>query len=133
MPDVPITDINGHAVSLKSLAAKQKALVVAFMSPTCPLSRKLMATLSTMEQEFAASGAAFLYVDPTASDSLTAIRGAMKEHGLDKDGDGRISKEEAGPAFEKLHALLDTNGDGFVTAEESRAALREQLERRHGS
>ena len=47
---------------------------------------------------------------------------------LDKDGDGRVSKEEAGTTFATLHAQLDTNADGFVTADESRAALRRQEE-----
>ena len=37
--------------------------------------------------------------------------------------------EEAGTAFAKLHAQLDTNSDGFVTADESRAALRRQQEK----
>lgn len=79
--NIPVTDIDGGA-SLRSLAAKHKALVVAFISPTCPLSGKLMPTLAAIEQEFAAGGAAFLYVDPVASDAKTAIHSAMKEHAL---------------------------------------------------
>src|SRR5688500_11996454 len=41
MPDIRVTDIDGRSSSLKALAAKHKALAVAFTSPTCPLSAKL--------------------------------------------------------------------------------------------
>ncbi len=76
------------------------------------------------------------YVNPADNPSLAAAGGESeplrltgKSLGilgkrLDRDGDGRVSREEAGAAFAKLHAQLDTDGDGFVTAEESRAALR---------
>ena len=40
---------------------------------------------------------------------------------LDRDGDGRVTAEEAGGAA--WFARLDTNGDGAVTLEEARAAL----------
>ncbi|HEX2748427.1 MAG TPA: hypothetical protein VHM91_10545, partial [Verrucomicrobiales bacterium] len=51
---------------------------------------------------------------------------------LDKDGDGKVSREEAGPAFAGLHALLDTNKDGFVTGDEAKAALKREEERKRG-
>jgi len=82
MPDIRVTDIDERTSSLKALAANHKALAVVFTSPTCPLSAKLMPTLAAVEQEFAGGGVAFLYVNPTATDSLTAIRGAVKQHGL---------------------------------------------------
>ncbi len=82
LPDIRVTDMDGRAASLRTMAAGHKSLVVAFMSPTCPLSAKLLPTLAAVEAEFAATGAAFLYVDPTASDSPEAIRGAVKQHGL---------------------------------------------------
>src|SRR6188472_109765 len=82
MPDLRVTDIEGRAASLRAMAAGHKALVVAFMSPTCPLSAKLLPTLAAVEKEFTAAGAAFIYVDPTASDSTDAIRSAVKQHGL---------------------------------------------------
>ena len=80
-PDVKLTDIEGRASSLRSLASKQKALVVAFTSPTCPLSAKLLPTLAAVEKEFAGS-TAFLYVNPTASDKPDAIRASAQQHGL---------------------------------------------------
>jgi thiol-disulfide isomerase/thioredoxin/mono/diheme cytochrome c family protein len=80
-PDVQFTDIEGRSATLRGLAAKQKALVVAFTSPTCPLSAKLLPTLAAVEKEFAGS-AAFLYVNPTASDKMEAIRASTAQHGL---------------------------------------------------
>ena len=82
IPDLRVTDMEGRAASLRAMAASHKALVIAFMSPTCPLSAKLLPTLAAVEKEFAAGGAAFIYVNPTASDSPDAIRGAVKQHGL---------------------------------------------------
>jgi peroxiredoxin len=81
VPDLKLTDMEGRTASLRSLAAKQKALVVAFTSPTCPLSAKLLPTLAAVEKEFAGS-AAFLYVNPTASDKPEAIRASASQHGL---------------------------------------------------
>jgi Ca2+-binding EF-hand superfamily protein len=47
---------------------------------------------------------------------------------LDKDGDGRVSKEEAGSEYGALHAALDGDGDGFVTCEEARRMVRQRKE-----
>jgi len=80
-PDVKLPDIQGRTSSLRGLAAKQKALVIAFTSPTCPLSAKLLPTLSAVEKE-CAGAAAFVYVNPTASDQPDAIRASVQQHGL---------------------------------------------------
>jgi thiol-disulfide isomerase/thioredoxin len=42
---------------------------------------------------------------------------------LDTNKDNRVSREEAGPTFLPLHQQLDQNQDGFVTAEEAKAAV----------
>lgn len=95
MPDVSFADIASQKQSLRAMAAKQKALVIAFTSPTCPLSAKLLPTLAAVEKEFAAAGAAFVYVNPTASDSMEAIAASIKQHGLAggmvRDGDLAIA------------------------------------------
>jgi len=80
-PEVTITDIAGRSATLRGLAARQKALVVAFTSPTCPLSAKLLPTLAAVEKEFAGA-AAFLYVNPTTSDKMDAIRASIQQHAL---------------------------------------------------
>lgn len=81
VPDQKLTDMEGHTATVRALAGKQKALVIAFTSPTCPLSAKLLPTLAAVEKEFAGS-AAFLYVNPTASDKPEAIRASASQHGL---------------------------------------------------
>ncbi len=40
---------------------------------------------------------------------------------LDRDGDGKISKDEAPEAMKERFSMLDTNGDGSVSLEEFRA------------
>jgi Ca2+-binding EF-hand superfamily protein len=48
---------------------------------------------------------------------------------LDRNGDGKIAKDEAPEPMKEPFAMLDTNGDGFVTREEFRAGSSETIER----
>lgn len=41
---------------------------------------------------------------------------------MDRNGDGKISKDEAGPRIRDRFEQLDKNGDGFLTPDELRAA-----------
>lgn len=43
---------------------------------------------------------------------------------LDRDGDGKISRDEAPPFLKERFAMLDTNGDGFITQDELRAGAK---------
>jgi Ca2+-binding EF-hand superfamily protein len=40
---------------------------------------------------------------------------------LDRDGDGKISKDEAPEQLRERFGMLDTNGDGFLSLDEFRA------------
>jgi EF hand len=86
------------------------------------------------------------YVNPAQNPSLAAAAGTEEEplqltlkslgilgKRLDKNGDGKVSREEAGEAFAKLHTRLDADADGYVTADESRAALQRAAEKRRKS
>ena len=61
-----------------------------------------------------------------ASAGLLAVTGAAFAHEMDADGDGNYTLEEIRSDFADLteedYALLDTNGDGVVDAEEIEAA-----------
>ncbi len=82
VPEIKCRALNGTEISLRSLAGKKKAVAVAFTSPTCPLSAKLMPTLAALEKEFAAEGVGFVFIDPTASDTPEAILAAARTHGF---------------------------------------------------
>lgn len=58
-------------------------------------------------------------------DNAAAIdRGAFFQR-LDKDGDGKISKEEAPEQLKERFSALDTNGDGFISQDEFRAGAQQ--------
>ena len=44
---------------------------------------------------------------------------------LDRNGDGKISKEEAPEAMKERFSMLDTNGDGFISQDELRAGAQQ--------
>ncbi len=58
-----------------------------------------------------------------------AARGQFDPMQLDSDGDGKVSKDEAPEQMKSYFDRLDTNGDGFIDAEEI-AAMRRRFESR---
>jgi len=50
-------------------------------------------------------------------------RGGDRFAALDKDGDGKVSKEEAGEKFADRFDKVDANSDGFLTKDEIKAAI----------
>ncbi|MCX6954564.1 MAG: redoxin domain-containing protein [Verrucomicrobia bacterium] len=73
VPDLPFTDLNGKPGKLSDFKSRS-ALVIAFTSTSCPVTKKYAPALARLEKEFAAQGVAFLFINPTASDSLADIR-----------------------------------------------------------
>jgi Ca2+-binding EF-hand superfamily protein len=53
----------------------------------------------------------------------TAAGGGPFFQRLDKDGDGKLAKDELPPRLKDRFEQLDRNGDGFVSAEELREAM----------
>ena len=89
--DIAFKDINGKAGKLSDFKEK-KALVVAFTSTSCPLSKKFAPALARLEKSYAEKNVAFVYVNPIATDSTEDIQATIKAHGLtgpyvhDKEG-----------------------------------------------
>ena len=52
-------------------------------------------------------------------DNSAGSRGPIQR--FDKDGDGKISMEEAPPPMQRNFSKHDTNGDGFIDAEEAKS------------
>ena len=79
--DLSFTDITG-ATGRFSEYRSAKALVIALTGTSCPLAKKYLPSLARLEKEFAAKGVAFLYVDPTATDTPAELRAAAQENGV---------------------------------------------------
>jgi Ca2+-binding EF-hand superfamily protein len=94
VPNLGFIDIDGKFGTFSNFKTN-KALVIALTSTSCPIARKYAPSLARLEREFAASGVAFLLVNPTATDSLDSIRTVLKDNAFAgryvHDGDGRLS------------------------------------------
>jgi hypothetical protein len=60
-------------------------------------------------------------------------RGSFNLMSLDKDGDQKISRDEAPEQMKEAFSRLDTSGDGFIDAKEAAEARRRMQERRQDS
>ncbi len=81
IPDIAASDLDAHAHKLSDYASAQ-ALVIACVSTSCPVSKRLLPTLAALEKEYAARGVAFLLVAPTKTDSDADLRAALAAAGL---------------------------------------------------
>jgi peroxiredoxin len=80
--DLEAEDVDGKVWRLRESVPKSRVVVVAFTSPTCPLSAKQLPALAALEKEFADAGVAFVYVNPVASDSEATVAESRRVHGL---------------------------------------------------
>jgi Ca2+-binding EF-hand superfamily protein/peroxiredoxin/mono/diheme cytochrome c family protein len=80
-PDLAFKTRDGQAHRLSEWGA-QKGVVVAMTSATCPVSKRYAPALARLEQELAAQGIAFLFVDPMASENAEVVDAFVKEHGF---------------------------------------------------
>jgi len=73
-----------------------------------------------------------------SEDERGAMREALRARGeeirkeLDKNGDGRITGQEATAFFQKLQETYDADGDGVLSGEEARMMIRDQMNRLMG-
>ena len=77
VPDVTFTDLSGKTSKLSELT-RDKGLVVAFTSTTCPVSKRYAPALSRLEKELREKGLHMLFVDPMKSEP----EAGMKEAGF---------------------------------------------------
>jgi len=82
LPDLPLTDIDGQAFSLSSYKGKV-ALVISLTNTSCPICKKYTPSLAAIESDYAKQNVAFLFVNPTSSDKLEAIRSVIADNELD--------------------------------------------------
>ncbi len=62
-----------------------KAIVIAFISASCPLSKRYAPTLAKLEREYAERGVRFVFVDPSTTDSDAQIANTIRAHGFSGD------------------------------------------------
>lgn len=95
IPDAPAVDLDGHAVSLAALCQKD-ATVIAFISISCPVSKRYLPALAAMEKEFAAGNTGFVLIAPTSTETPAALRAALASAGIRAaclpDPDGRLAR-----------------------------------------
>ena len=107
IPDLPLTDIDGKAFSLSSYQDKS-ALVIALTNTSCPICKKYTPSLAAIENDYASQNVAFLFVNPTSSDKLEAIRSVIADNKLD----GRYVRDNMQQLASALNATHTT--DVFV-------------------
>jgi len=81
-PNVAFEDTAGNRHQLGELA-KQKGLLIATTSTSCPLSRKYLPTLTQLAKQYSAAGFGVLLVNPIATDKPADIQQAAAALGAD--------------------------------------------------
>ena len=143
VPDIAFKDINGKAGKLSDLKDK-KAIVVAFTSTSCPISKKYGPALARLEKAYRDKGVAFVFVDAIESDSLDDMKVAVKSQGFagpyvhDNDSSFAVqmSAQATTDAFvlDSAHTVIyrgavdDQYGRGYSHAEAKRPYLAEALD-----
>jgi peroxiredoxin len=103
VPDLEFVDLDGRPGRLSDYRG-QTALVIALTSVSCPVGKRFTPALARLEKQFGERGAAFLYVNPTASDAPEAMRAVIREHGLT----GRYVQDAGGALVGALGARTST-------------------------
>jgi len=106
-PDVAFTDVTGKSGKLSDFK-DQKAVVVAFTSTSCPLSKKYAPSLARLEKAYRDRGVTFVFVNPIETDSAEDIANAVKAHGFM----GPYIHDKSGSFAKNIGATVTT--DAFV-------------------
>ena len=93
VPDVEFQDIEGHRHKLSEWGS-HALTVVAVTSTSCPISKRYLPTLAQLEKSYGDRKVAFIFVNPTPSDSDEDIRAAIQSHDLRgpyvRDSEGKL-------------------------------------------
>jgi hypothetical protein len=93
IPDVRVSCLDGAAQSITKIAGG-KALVVALISSSCPVSKRYAPTLARIENDYAPRGVRFLFLAPISTDSAAALRGLLEANAIrancTRDEDGTL-------------------------------------------
>jgi hypothetical protein len=79
-----LTPLHGKPFRLSELRPA-KAIVIAFISASCPLSKRYAPTLAKLEREYAERGVQFVFIDPLAANSKEQIAETIRTHGFKGD------------------------------------------------
>ena len=81
-----IADLDFAPVSGKKFRLIQfkpaPAVVIAFTSTSCPVTKRYAPTLAALEKEYARRGVKFIFVNPIACDSSRDVAEAIRKHGF---------------------------------------------------
>jgi len=107
VPDVDFQDIEGQRHRLSELRSHELT-VVAVTSTSCPISKRYLPTLAQLEKSYGARKVAFIFVNPTPSDSDEDIHAAIQAYDLR----GPYVRDPEGKLLEPLGAT--TTAECFV-------------------
>src|SRR5688572_1926663 len=143
VPDLELARVGGGALRLKDLRSR-RAVVIAFTSTSCPVTRRYGPTLAALEREYAERNVGFVFVNPIETDSVEDIETAIRTHGFrgpyvrDTGGairaalDARSTAEafvlDAARTLVYRGAVDDQYGLGYSREHPGRSWLREALE-----
>jgi thiol-disulfide isomerase/thioredoxin len=81
VPDLQIVPLLGREFRLSEFKPAP-ATVLAFVSTSCPLSKRFAPTLAALERDYTARGVRFVFVDPLQSDTAKEITETIRVHGF---------------------------------------------------
>jgi thiol-disulfide isomerase/thioredoxin len=94
VPDLQFKDIKGNAGNLGAHKSS-KAIVIAMISPACPVSKRYGPTLANLEQEYVSKGVGFIFVSPIENTLPSALEAASQIYGwrgpVIQDADQKIA------------------------------------------
>ena len=81
IPDLEFTPVSGKKFRLSTYKSAP-AVVIAFTSTSCPVTKRYAPTLATIEKQYSARGVKFIFVNAIAADASTDITAAIRTHGF---------------------------------------------------